>query len=166
MNRPIAAGVLGLLGLNAGLALAHVLEWPNKSGLDAVTWLAVQRDLYDGWGAWIGRIDVALVVLLGVAVARSGRGARRWLIASATLLLAAEAVVFPTMVLPTNRAVDAWVGDAPLPGWGTLRASWESGHAARCALLVLAWLASAKALLPGNLDAVVEGRTTDATPSR
>ena len=49
-DRIMLAIVLTLLGLNAGLAMAHVLEAPNKWRIPPEVRFVVQRDLYDGWG--------------------------------------------------------------------------------------------------------------------
>jgi len=44
-----------LLAALATLApLAHVLELPNKLRLDGPLWLAVQQQLYRGWGPFLG----------------------------------------------------------------------------------------------------------------
>ena len=34
--------------------IAHLLELPNKFHLDGPIWLAVQQQLYSGWGPFIG----------------------------------------------------------------------------------------------------------------
>jgi len=38
-----------------GATVAHVMELPNKFSLDGLLWLAVQQNLYRGWGPFIGR---------------------------------------------------------------------------------------------------------------
>ena len=45
---------LGLAVLVVLAPMAHVLELPNKLALDAQLWLAVQRNLYRGWGPFLG----------------------------------------------------------------------------------------------------------------
>ena len=132
----LGALALALLGANAGLALAHVLEAPNKWRLAPEVWLAVQRDLHDGWGTWIPVLKLVAVLVLGV-LARRAAGRARWLLVGAiAAILVAEAVIWPVGVLPTNRAVDAWTAARPMPGWEALRLSWEVGHAARFGVLL------------------------------
>ena len=153
MNRWLAVAALGLLGLNAGLALAHVLEMPSKLELDGPTWLVVQGRLYEGWGARIGQLEVVLGVVLATLLLRTRGAVRRWFLIAATLVLVAEAVVFPLWVLPTNAALDAWNGGPPPIDWEALRRRWEGGHAGRFALLCLAWLAAARPLvIPPGVD--------------
>ena len=146
----LATLAMALLGLNAGLALAHVLEAPNKWRLAPEVWLAVQRDLYDGWGTWIPAIELAAALVLGVLAWRAAGRARWLLVAAIASILVAEAVIWPVWVLPTNQAVDAWTAAEPMPGWEALRLSWEGGHAARFAVL-LAGLFSAGWALTGPM---------------
>lgn len=148
LDRALATVALTLLGLNAGLAMAHVLEAPNKGRLAPEVWFAVQRDLYNGWGTWIPLMELITAALVGVLAWRAV-GAARWLLLAALLsLVVAEAVIWPIWVLPTNQAVDAYAGAQPMPGWEALRASWVSGHAARFAVLATGLLAALRAVLP------------------
>ena len=62
-----------VLAVLATLApIAHVLEMPNKLALDAPLWLAVQQNLYRGWGPFVGGpIEIlALATTLGLLIAR------------------------------------------------------------------------------------------------
>ena len=137
MTRAVPTLAVALLGLNAGLALAHVLEAPNKWRLAPETWLAVQRDLYDGWGTWIPVTELVAVILLGWLAWRSTERIRWLLIAAIASVLVSELVIWPIWVLPANQTVDAWTGTAPMDGWRSLRASWEGGHAARFVVLAI-----------------------------
>ncbi len=40
---------------------AHVVELPNKFALDGAVWLAIQQNLYRGWGAFVGPFEVTAV---------------------------------------------------------------------------------------------------------
>lgn len=142
MIRTLTALALALLGINAGLAVAHVLEAPNKWKITPETWLAVQRDLYDGWGTWIPAIELVAMVAVGV-LAWQSRGTVRWLFVAAIVsIVVSEAIIWPIWVLPTNQAVDAWTGPDVMANWQALRLSWEGGHAARTVVLVVGLLAA------------------------
>ena len=143
----LATLAVALLGLNAGLALAHVLEAPNKWRLSPEVWLAVQQDLYDGWGTWIPALELVAVLALAVLAWRAA-GRTRWLLLGAIAsLLIAEAVIWPIWVLSTNQTVDAWTVAEPMPGWEALRLSWEGGHAARFVVLLAGLLCAAWVLV-------------------
>lgn len=135
MTRLISGLSLTLLGLNAGLAFAHVLEMPNKWRLSPEAWLTVQQDLYDGWGTWIPAIELIAAALLCVLAWKSA-GRPRWLLLGAVVsLIIAETLIWPIWVMPTNSAVDAWSGTTPMEDWQTLRLNWEGGHFSRFVVL-------------------------------
>jgi hypothetical protein len=115
---------------------AHLFELPNKMGLEAGTYFAVQG-IYRGWAlfgvAWIG------AMLANVALAY-GLRRQRWpfmLAVAAFLCLAASLVIFGLWTEPANRATGYWT-NVPA-NWETLRRQWEYSHAAN-ALLTFAAL--------------------------
>lgn len=127
----IAATATGLI---AGTALAHVLEMPHKMAMDGPTWLAVQRTIYEGWGAklmWLDVLAMGSLAALGIRFLGIARAAA--LVALSSLLVA-DVVIFAVWIGPTNAAVDA-AGAAPMDDWIALRRSWEWGHAARAVVL-------------------------------
>ena len=66
---------------------AHVLEMVNKLALDGPIWLAVQQQLYRGWGPLIGAPTEIAGLMLNAALAVSRVEPRRalWLSAGAAL---------------------------------------------------------------------------------
>jgi len=58
--------------------VAHLFEMPNKLRLDGPLWLAVQQNLYCGWGPFIGATELGALVLSVIACwrYRRHRGAR------------------------------------------------------------------------------------------
>ncbi len=45
------------LGIAAGIAFAHALEWPNKALLNAGQYLFIQQHLYQGFGNRAGPVE-------------------------------------------------------------------------------------------------------------
>src|SRR5439155_853936 len=88
--------------------LAHMLELPNKLALPGPLWLAVQQNLYRGWGPILGPFEVAAVVSTWalVPLARGRRGLLLTL--TAAVLLTAVLAAFFALVRPINVAVAAW----------------------------------------------------------
>jgi hypothetical protein len=146
--------VLGIanlvLAVLATLApIAHVLEMPNKLALDAPLWLAVQQNLYRGWGPFIGGpIEIlALATTLALLVAR-----RRDLAPMRLTLIAAIAYVgmiatFFVLNDPVNAALNTWTPSSIPPYWSSYRLQWEVGHALAAILSCLALLALFRAWL-------------------
>ena len=131
---------------------AHLLELPNKFALDGPMWLAVQQQLYRGWGpllggpAEIGALATTLVLLF---VRRTNVEMRRLTLISA-FSYAAMIAIFFVLNAPVNSALGKWTPDT-LPGdWESYRLRWETGHAiaalmsvAGVAALVRAWIIEA-----------------------
>jgi hypothetical protein len=126
---------------------AHAIELPNKLQLAAPLWLAVQQQLYRGWGAVFGPFEIAAIASTWVlAYLVRGRGPvfRRTLLAA--LLLSGALLAFFWLVAPVNAAVAAWTADA-LPGdWPAYRLRWELGHAAGFVLGLTAFVVLLRAL--------------------
>jgi hypothetical protein len=110
--------------------VAHVLEMPNKLQLDGPLWLAVQQNLYRGWGPFIGApTELGALALSVIACWRYGkdRGARRlWL--SAAGAYAGMLILFFVFNAPVNAAVTGWRSDTLPADWRWFRAKWEIGH--------------------------------------
>jgi hypothetical protein len=128
----------GLRRINLALAVlavlppvAHVLELPNKLALDGPLWLAVQQNLYRGWGPFLGGPAEIGALATSLALAflrrRSGKLLRPTLLACVGY--AAMLATLFVLNAPVNAAVANWT-PATLPAdWPSYRLRWEVGHA-------------------------------------
>lgn len=134
---------IGLLCTAVDLAalLAHVLELPNKLTLSGPLWLAVQQQLYRGWGPVLGPFEVGAVVLAWALVVARRHRRSFVLTLAAALCLTAMFVLFFALVRPVNVAFAAWTPETLPPDWPRYRLRWEMGHGVR-ALLAVAGLAA------------------------
>lgn len=114
---------------------AHLLELPNKIGLDREAYMAVQP-IYRGW-ALVGVILVgALIADLVLAILSRPQMGPFLLASAAFLLLAATLAIFFIRIFPVNKATGNWTA-APA-NWAALRARWEYSHAVNAVLTFLA----------------------------
>jgi hypothetical protein len=128
-----------LAALAVTAPMAHVLELPNKLQLDGPIWLAVQQQLYRGWGPVFGPVEIgSLLTALALVAARrrSGPSSRRTNLVAAAY--AGMLAVFFAVNDPINRALATWTPDALPAGWPDYRLRWEIGHALSAALAILA----------------------------
>ncbi len=126
--------------------MAHVLELPNKFDLDGPLWLSVQQQLYRGWGALFGPVEILalLTTLLLVWMRRANPAAFRASLVAA-LAYAAMLGVFFVFNAPVNLAFNSWtVADMPA-NWSDFRWRWEVGHAIAAGLSLVGWLALLRA---------------------
>lgn len=144
-----------LVAIAMAFALAHVAELPGKLRLDEASYRAVQRIYYPGFtiGGAIGEVGGTLALVVLVVATPAGTPARAYFIVAMLAMLAMQGV-FWLLTQPVNRA---WLSDLPLsragalffgrgrdPGrvvnltWTSLRNIWESSHAIRAVLAVLA----------------------------
>jgi hypothetical protein len=133
---------------------------PNKLTLDASLWLAVQQNLYRGWGPFIGPFEVGAVAFTWLLawLVRNDRAIRRPTFAASTLLSAALATFF-ALNAPVNAAFAQWT-PATLPaGWPDYRLRWEAGHAIGFVLVLVAFIALLRALF---IDAITRASRRDA----
>jgi len=117
-------------GVVLAAASAHMLELPNKLRLDGPLWLAVQQNVYRGWGPMIGPFEILSIASSWLLAVRS-RGMRQLSVPSgfAAVCMTLALVVFATVVAPVNRAFAGWT-PATLPSdWPIWRLRWELGHA-------------------------------------
>jgi hypothetical protein len=134
------ARALSLLfaSLALGPALAHLLELPNKIGLDRDDYLVVQQ-IYRGW-ALLGIVVFGALLSTLALVILVRRHARQfaWALGALACLVGTQ-VLFWTFTYPANRATNNWT---TLPAtWEALRAQWEYSHAASAALNLAALVA-------------------------
>jgi hypothetical protein len=127
--------------------LAHVLELPNKLGLDGPLWLAVQQHLYRGWGPLLGgpaEIGALATTLALLVVFRANRRARR-LLAVAAAAYAIMLASFFILNSPVNAAVSGWTSSTLPFNWQNYRLRWEAGHALAALMSVIGLVALARA---------------------
>jgi len=111
--------------------MAHVLELPNKLSLDASLWLAVQQNLYRGWGPLLGApAEIgALATCLVLAYVRRRHGAVMWPTLISSIGYAGMIAAFIVLNLPVNAAVASWTATTLPSDWAAYRLRWEAGHA-------------------------------------
>lgn len=120
--------------------IAHVLESPNKLALEGPLWLAVQQNLYRGWGPFIGPFEILAALATGL-LAYLLRGRRRGfaLTLTAALCLVGMVVVFFLFNAPVNAAFAGWTAETLPPDWPDYRLQWELGHAIAFVLALIAF---------------------------
>ncbi len=124
-----------LTGLSAGVALAHVLELPNKIALSAQEYLFVQQHIYNGFGQVIGPIEVfALLAAIVVGVLVRKRRVPFLLTLFAVICFTAALIIWQLHNGPVNQAVDSWTVTTMPSDWKMYRDRWEYAHATRAGL--------------------------------
>jgi hypothetical protein len=125
---------------------AHLLEYPNKIGLDRDQYMTVQQ-IYRGWAfAGIVLIGAMIANALVAIMARTRRGPALCA-AAAALFIAIGLAIFFTWTFPANQTTSNWTV-APAD-WSVLRSQWEYAHAANAVATLLALCsATLAALLP------------------
>ena len=105
---------------------AHLLELPNKIGLDRDEYFAVQQ-IYRGWALLGIPLFGALITSAALTVLQRGKKAPFYFSLGATLSIALGLIVFFTFTFPANQATQNWT---TMPQeWETLRRQWEYSHA-------------------------------------
>ncbi|MBI1357281.1 MAG: DUF1772 domain-containing protein [Acidobacteria bacterium] len=132
---------IALIAVSLYLApsVAHVLEMPNKVGLDRAQYFTVQQ-IYSGWAMLGIVLNTALIatLALGIWLRKRLRRPAAWAFASFGCLVAGQ-VIFWVFTFPANRATSNWT-QVPA-NWEALRMQWEYSHASG-ALLNLAAMAT------------------------
>jgi len=139
MNRYLVAVIAVVTtGLSAGVALAHLLELPNKMLLAAEDYLWVQQRLYEGFGRVLGPIE-AIAFLSAIAFTVLIRNQRLSLLWSllASIGIALALVIWQWHNGPVNTAVATWTVETLPTDWMTYRDRWEYAHAVRAGLYTL-----------------------------
>lgn len=110
--------------------IAHVVELPNKLRMSGAPWLAVQQQLYRGWGFVYGPVEIlALLTSLGLVFLRRQAAHALRPTVVAVLAYGAMIAVFFVFNAPVNEAFQGWT-PATLPArWPRYRLQWETGHA-------------------------------------
>ena len=137
---------------------AHALELPNKLTLTGPLWLAVQQNLYRGWGPFIGPFEVTAIIASWILSYLAGK--RRpifGLALIASCVLTGALAVFFVLNAPVNAAFASWT-PATLPSdWSNYRLRWELGHAISYVLVLVAFVALLRALILDSLAREREG---------
>jgi hypothetical protein len=161
---------LVLVALVLGTSFAHVLEWPAKLQYDGPLYTRLHTTLYIYWGppSLTGFVEPAAIVavLVLAALLRHERPAFPLAALAAGALLLAFPVIFFWRVEPANAAFRAAALAGTVPkDWTAWRARWETGHALRFVLHLVAFvlLASAATQLGGHPDAPPNHRDPRAT---
>lgn len=131
-----------LVALLLGLSFAHVLELPAKMQYDAALYITLQKTLYVAWGPPnVGGILEPAAILATVSLAfilRHKRPAFWFTLGAGVALLLAFPVIFFVFVAPANEAfLSATTASVPA-NWMELRTNWETGHAIRFVLQLVA----------------------------
>jgi hypothetical protein len=114
---------------------AHVLELPNKLRLTGPLWLAVQQNLYSGWGPALGPFEVGAVGFTWVLVFMlRGRDVAFNRALTAVICLSVLLAAFFLVVRPVNEAFAVWTPQTLPADWQRYRLQWELGHAGRAVL--------------------------------
>jgi len=130
-------------GVNAGIAMSHALQAPQKAKLDRKSFLVAQQTLYLKYGVAASVLEpLALLssVELGVA-SRKRRPDPLMLLAGACVV--AEIAVWAKFLDPINRQVAEWDADHMPQDWSAVRDRWHALHRVRALLTATALGASA-----------------------
>jgi hypothetical protein len=143
-----------LVALTMGTSFAHVLEWPAKLHYIGEFYLRLQTSLYAYWGppSITGFVEPAAVlsVLFLVVVCRRRPVILRLTLAAVICLLLAFPVVFFWRVAPANATFFHAAHTGILPSnWNAWRMRWETGHAIRFLLHLIAFVLLALSLTSG-----------------
>jgi hypothetical protein len=148
-SRALCTANLVLAVLATLAPIAHVLEMPNKLALEGPLWLAVQQNLYRGWGPLVGApiLILALATTLALLVARRRDLTPMRLTLTAAIAYAGMIATFFVLNDPVNAALATWTPAGIPPYWTSYRLQWEVGHALAAMLSCLALIALFRAWL-------------------
>lgn len=128
-----------LVGLVAGVALAHVVQWPTRRERSTLPIVRSQR-VVGRYSAILGPIEAAALVALIVAFVRLPTGsAEMWLVGAAALCVAGMLGMWAAWLRPLNATITAWLPEAPPADWARHHARWSTFHRLRVALAIIAF---------------------------
>ena len=105
---------------------AHVLEMISKLTLDGPLWLAIQQNLYRGWGPVLGPFIVIALLLSLAHLFLPGQPRRYFILAC--VCYAAMLASFFVFNDPVNVTLNGWTASTLPPDWSAYRLRWEIGH--------------------------------------
>jgi uncharacterized membrane protein len=127
-----------LAALVAGIAVAHVVQWPTRRDPPALPVERVQR-VVSRYGAVLGLVEALALVALIVALVRLPAGSTEmWLVAAAAVCVAGMMGVWAAWLRPLNATITAWQPEAPPADWVEHHARWSTLHRVRVVLAILA----------------------------
>jgi len=138
-----------LTALSMSVATCHLLEMPAKLELEGALWLVLLQRLYPpAFGPVGGAFEVAAVFtsVVLVVLVRRRRPAFGWTILAALCMLGAHAA-FWAWVAPVNATLLPVTPDTLPAEWTRLRDQWETTHALRAVLQIVALGALAYSVL-------------------
>ena len=159
--RPLVLINLVIAFIATTAPLAHVLEMASKLSLDGPLWLAIQHNLYRGWGDVFGPVEI-LALLTSLWLLAWSRNHtplfRTYLIATACygLMLAC----FFVFNAPVNDALNGWTAATLPQDWTVYRIRWEAGHALSAILAVIAFVTLLRAHLSIKIAAAGNAEST------
>ncbi|HEY8950654.1 MAG TPA: DUF1772 domain-containing protein [Rhizomicrobium sp.] len=121
--------------------MAHVLEMISKLTLPGPLWLGIQQNLYRGWGAVFGPVEIICLILAFALFARSRpdrQASNIYLIV--IVCYAAMLASFFLFNDPVNAALNHWTSTMMPANWPDYRLRWEIGHAITAVLAVTAFV--------------------------
>ena len=126
--------------------LAHVLEMISKLTLDGPLWLAIQQNLYRGWGAVFGPVEILALAAASAlfVLSRADRTMRNHYLVAALCYAGMLASFFAFNNL-VNLALNGWTAASLPPYWRDYRLHWEIGHLIAAILSVIAFVAQLRA---------------------
>lgn len=121
--------------------LAHVLEMASKLTLPGPLWLGIQQNLYRGWGAVFGPVEIICLILAFALFARARPDRQASNIYLAVIVCyAAMLASFFLFNDPVNEALNRWTPTMMPANWPDYRLRWEIGHAIAAVLAVIAFV--------------------------
>jgi hypothetical protein len=168
MLRVLQTIAITLVALTMGTSFAHVLEWPAKLHYSGEFYLRLQTSLYAYWGppSITGFVEPAalLSVLLLAFLCRGCPISLSFTLGAGICLSLAFPVVFFWRVAPVNATFfqAAHIGILP-SNWNALRMRWETGHAIRFVLHLIAFVLLTLSLTSERAETYAE-RSTSIAP--
>jgi hypothetical protein len=143
--RSVRLATLVLLGLMLGPGFAHVLEMGPKLELSAHEYYLVQS-IYTAFGPAGAVLAPASIVaaIVAAVLARHRRGFTPAIVSAIAAALALAS--WFALVAPMNQEMATWADGIPAD-WAATRRQWEYGHAVGFALQLVAFVATAVAIL-------------------
>jgi hypothetical protein len=126
-----------LIGLGAGIACSHLLQWSSKTALTAEEFLVVQQTLYINYGPVGTLLEPLTVLMTAFALVLSRTRSARTAGAIALLCLVGELAIWFVFIDPINREVMRWTPSTMPITWADYGLDqWHFFHAIRFLLYV------------------------------
>jgi hypothetical protein len=127
-----------LAAVVAGIAVAHVVQWPARREAAALPIERTQR-VVSRYGAVMGLVEaLALIALIAALVRLPAGSTEMWLVGAAALCVALMMGVWAAWLRPLNATITAWQPDALPVDWEEQHARWATLHRVRVVLAILA----------------------------